>query len=51
MMLVGRHFDDATVLRAGHAYQQATGSPEAPGRFARTGSAPEPAAEQVARSA
>ena len=22
MMLVGRHFDDATVLRAGHAYQQ-----------------------------
>ena len=25
MMLVGRHFDDATVLRAGHAYQVATG--------------------------
>jgi amidase len=24
MMLVGRHFDDATVLRAGHAYQSAT---------------------------
>ncbi|HEY3188168.1 MAG TPA: amidase family protein, partial [Solirubrobacteraceae bacterium] len=24
MMLVGRHFDDATVLRAGHAYQRAT---------------------------
>src|SRR3954468_1735396 len=23
MMLVGRHFDDATVLRAGHAYQRA----------------------------
>jgi Asp-tRNA(Asn)/Glu-tRNA(Gln) amidotransferase A subunit family amidase len=23
-MLVGRHFDDATVLRAGHAYQRAT---------------------------
>ena len=22
MMLVGRHFDDATVLRAGHAYEQ-----------------------------
>ena len=22
MMLVGRHFDDATVLRAGHAYQR-----------------------------
>jgi Asp-tRNA(Asn)/Glu-tRNA(Gln) amidotransferase A subunit family amidase len=21
MMLVGRHFDDATVLRAGHAFQ------------------------------
>jgi amidase len=26
MMLVGRHFDDATVLRAGHAYQRATAS-------------------------
>jgi amidase len=24
MMIVGRHFDDATVLRAGHAYQRAT---------------------------
>jgi amidase len=24
MMLVGRHFDDATVLRAGHAYQAVT---------------------------
>jgi amidase len=24
MMLVGRHFDDATVLRAGHAYQAAS---------------------------
>jgi len=24
LMLVGRHFDDATVLRAGHAYQMAT---------------------------
>ena len=23
MMLVGRHFDDATVLRAGHAYEAA----------------------------
>jgi Asp-tRNA(Asn)/Glu-tRNA(Gln) amidotransferase A subunit family amidase len=23
VMLVGRHFEDATVLRAGHAYQQA----------------------------
>ena len=23
MMLVGRHLDDATVLRAGHAYQSA----------------------------
>ena len=22
MMLVGRHFDDATVLRAAHAYEQ-----------------------------
>jgi amidase len=27
MMLVGRQFDDATVLRAGHAYQVATGLP------------------------
>jgi amidase len=26
LMLVGRHFDDATVLRAGHAYQTATSS-------------------------
>jgi amidase len=26
MMIVGRHFDDATVLRAGHAYQHATTS-------------------------
>ena len=26
MMLVGRHFDDATVLRAGHAYQRETGT-------------------------
>jgi Asp-tRNA(Asn)/Glu-tRNA(Gln) amidotransferase A subunit family amidase len=26
MMLVGRHFDDATVLRAGHAYQAAVGA-------------------------
>ena len=25
MMLVGRHFDDATVLRAGHAYQASAG--------------------------
>jgi amidase len=24
MMIVGRHFDDATVLRAGHAYQRST---------------------------
>jgi amidase len=24
MMIVGRHFDDATVLRAGHAYQRAS---------------------------
>jgi amidase len=28
MMLVGRHFDDATVLRAGHAYQAAVREPE-----------------------
>jgi amidase len=26
MMLVGRHFDDATVLRAGHAYERARGA-------------------------
>ena len=26
MMLVGRHFDDATVLRAGHAYEQLRGA-------------------------
>jgi len=25
MMLVGRHFDDATVLRAGHAFQRLAG--------------------------
>jgi Asp-tRNA(Asn)/Glu-tRNA(Gln) amidotransferase A subunit family amidase len=26
MMMIGRHFDDATVLRAGHAYQRASPS-------------------------
>jgi amidase len=26
MMLVGRHFDDATVLRAGHAYDRVRGA-------------------------
>ena len=31
MMLVGRHLDDATVLRAGHAYEQARGAFPAPG--------------------
>ena len=41
MMLVGRHFDDATVLRAGHAYEQVRGDawstrPVATQRFART---------------
>src|SRR5207247_1461940 len=41
MMLVGRHFDDATVLRAGHAYEQVRGDawstePAATRRFART---------------
>jgi amidase len=30
MMLVGRHFDDATVLRAGHAYQAAVGTEAVP---------------------
>lgn len=33
MMLVGRRFDDATVLRAAHAYEQAVGGfPAPPGR-------------------
>ena len=27
LMLVGRHFDEATVLRAAHAYEQNPGSP------------------------
>jgi amidase len=41
MMLVGRHFDDATVLRAGHAYEQVRGAawstqPAATRRFAHT---------------
>jgi amidase len=31
MMLVGRHNDDATVLRAGHAYEEARGELPAPG--------------------
>jgi len=40
MMLVGRHFDDATVLRAGHAYEQVRGDawstgPAATRRFSR----------------
>lgn len=26
MMLVGRHFDDATVLRGGHAYERVRGA-------------------------
>jgi amidase len=30
MLLVGRHFDDATVLRAAHAYEQARGELESP---------------------
>jgi len=40
LMLVGRHFDDATVLRAGHAYQQIateTPAPAGEARFARAG--------------
>jgi len=36
MMLVGRHFDDATVLRAAHAYEQARGALEAPPRATLT---------------
>jgi amidase len=31
MMLVGRHNDDATVLRAAHAYEEARGELPAPG--------------------
>ena len=34
MMLVGRHFDDATVLRAAHAYEQARGELGSPAREA-----------------
>lgn len=34
MMLVGRHFDDATVLRAAHAYEEARGPLPAPARAA-----------------
>jgi hypothetical protein len=52
MMLVGRQFDDATVLRAGHAYEQVRGAawssqPVATRRFARTESTPP--AEQLER--
>ncbi|MEA2382999.1 MAG: amidase [Solirubrobacteraceae bacterium] len=34
MMLVGRHNDDATVLRAGHAYEQSRGDLPSPARGA-----------------
>jgi amidase len=34
MMVVGRHFDDATVLRAAHAYEQARGEFTSPARKA-----------------
>ena len=34
MMLVGRHFDDATVLRAGHAYETVRGDLEPSARAA-----------------
>ncbi|MEY2533686.1 MAG: hypothetical protein QOF29_1596, partial [bacterium] len=30
MMLVGRHNDDATVLRAGHAYEESRGDLPSP---------------------
>ena len=33
-MLVGRHFDDATVLRAGHAYETVRGDLEPSARAA-----------------
>jgi amidase len=36
MMLVGRHFDDATVLRAAHAYESARGTFEPPAGVAAT---------------
>ena len=36
MMLVGRHFDDATVLRAGHAYEQVRGAATNGARVAQT---------------
>jgi amidase len=34
MMIVGRHLDDATVLRVGHAYEQARGPLPVPGELA-----------------
>jgi amidase len=39
MMIVGRHFQDATCLRVAHAFEQAVGGfpmPKATGRFSRT---------------
>jgi amidase len=30
MMIIGRHFDDATVLRVAHAFEQAVGGFPAP---------------------
>jgi amidase len=40
MMIVGRHFDDATVLQVAHAYEQALGGfPVAPGVAVGAGSA------------
>jgi amidase len=37
MMFVGRHFDDATVLRAGAAYEQARGDLASPPAAASAG--------------
>jgi amidase len=36
MMLVGRHFDDATVLRAGHAYESVRAAATNGARVAQT---------------
>jgi Asp-tRNA(Asn)/Glu-tRNA(Gln) amidotransferase A subunit family amidase len=39
IQFVGRHFDDATVLRAGHAYEQARGELATPALAAAGGNA------------
>jgi amidase len=37
MMIIGRHFDDATVLRVAHAFEQAVGGFPTPGSGRATG--------------